>query len=100
MAAWEPPPQLCPHSPNLAYCSTPLVLIHAAAPARALMAAWESLPKLYPPSNWQPPPPAGYEAAQVCPAADDACAATVHSTVAALRKLPITAAGAAGAALA
>ncbi len=29
------------------------------------MAAWESLPKLYPPSNWRPPPPAGYEDAQV-----------------------------------
>ncbi|PRW61553.1 Malonyl- -acyl carrier mitochondrial [Chlorella sorokiniana] len=35
-----------------------------AAPALALMAAWESLPKLYPPSNWRPPPPAGYVEAQ------------------------------------
>lgn len=39
----------------------------AAAPARALMAAWESLEKLYPPPNWRPPPPAGYEDAQVRP---------------------------------
>ena len=37
----------------------------AAAPARALMAAWQSLDKLYPPPNWRPPPPAGYEDAQV-----------------------------------
>ncbi|EFN51391.1 hypothetical protein CHLNCDRAFT_141012 [Chlorella variabilis] len=31
---------------------------------RRLMAAWNSLPKLYPPKNWRPPPPAGYEDAQ------------------------------------
>ncbi|KAL4452734.1 hypothetical protein ABPG75_008396 [Micractinium tetrahymenae] len=31
---------------------------------KRLYEAWESLPKLYPPDNWRPPPPAGYEDAQ------------------------------------
>lgn len=35
-----------------------------AEPGRKLHAAWEALPKLYPPENWRPPPPAGYEDAQ------------------------------------
>ena len=33
--------------------------------ARKLVAAWESLPKLYPPQNWSLPPPAGFEGAAV-----------------------------------
>lgn len=28
------------------------------------MRQWEALPKLYPPANWRPPPPAGFEDAQ------------------------------------
>ena len=33
--------------------------------AQQLVAAWEALPKLYPPASWRPPPPAGYTQAQV-----------------------------------
>lgn len=28
-----------------------------------LLRRWEALPKLYPPPNWRPPPPAGFEGA-------------------------------------
>lgn len=28
------------------------------------MKLWEGLPKLFPPDNWRPPPPAGYVDAQ------------------------------------
>lgn len=72
-----PPPAHCPHPASLGRRSTSqLPCAHAShphrrrccsaeAPALALLAAWEALPKLYPPANWRPPPPPGYVDAQV-----------------------------------
>ena len=37
---------------------------YADAHAHRLLTEWQSLPKLYPPANWRPPPPAGYTGAQ------------------------------------
>ena len=31
--------------------------------ALQVLRAWEALPKLYPPPDWRPPPPAGYAGA-------------------------------------
>ena len=36
------------------------VYFFAGPEAEKVLRCWESLPKLYPPQNWQPPPPAGY----------------------------------------
>lgn len=57
---------------DLASCALPPITLSrpstrppAAEAGRQLKAAWQSLPKLYPPENWRPPPPAGYVDAQV-----------------------------------